>query len=62
MMFELTQNGDQHMPEKIEYVQFTLDANNPPTMTTEELARLDAMEIDYSDCAPLPDGFFDKKK
>jgi len=51
------------MPEKeIKYVQFTLDPNNPPTMTAEELARLDAMPIDYSDCAALPDDFFDKKK
>ena len=51
------------MPEKeIKYVQFTLDPNNPPTMTAEELARLDAMEIDYSDCPALPDDFFDKKK
>lgn len=62
MMSKLTENGDQYMTEKIEYVQFTLDPNNPPTMTAEELARLDAMEIDYSDCAALPDDFFDKKK
>lgn len=37
---------------------FRRDPNNPPTLTPEQEARLDALPIDYSDIPELPDDFF----
>lgn len=44
--------------------RFRLDPANPPRLTAEEAARLDAMtedDIDLSDIPELPDDFFKKE-
>jgi hypothetical protein len=39
-------------------VRFVLDPDNPPKLSPEEAARLDALPIDYSDIPELPPDFW----
>ncbi len=44
--------------KKTTMVRFKRDPSNPPVLTPEQAARLDAMPIDYSDIPELPDTFW----
>ena len=44
--------------KKTTMVRFKRDPQNPPKLTPEQAARLDALPIDYSDIPELPDNFW----